>query len=89
MNASVLLRIAAVLILLFGVGHSLGYPWVGNVTEAQQTGDVEAGLDPKRFTVRTAPALFEKSSAWKDYDSAAASLRDAIRKLTARGRSGA
>jgi bifunctional non-homologous end joining protein LigD len=50
---------------------------------------VKAGLDPKRFTVRTAPALFEKSSAWKDYDSAAASLRDAIRKLTARGRSGA
>jgi hypothetical protein len=37
MNASVLLRIAAVLILLFGVGHSLGYPWVGNVTETQQT----------------------------------------------------
>jgi len=37
MNASVLLRIAAVFILLFGVGHSLGYPWVGNVTEAQQT----------------------------------------------------
>jgi bifunctional non-homologous end joining protein LigD len=50
---------------------------------------VKAGLDPKRFTVRTAPALFEKSAAWKDYDSAAASLRDAIRKLTARGRSGA
>jgi hypothetical protein len=37
MNASVLLRIAAVLILLFGIGHSLGYPWVGNVTEAQQS----------------------------------------------------
>jgi hypothetical protein len=36
MNASVLLKIAAVLILLFGVGHSLGYPWLGNVTEAQQ-----------------------------------------------------
>jgi bifunctional non-homologous end joining protein LigD len=43
---------------------------------------VKAGLDPKRFTVRTAPALFEKSSAWKDYDAAAASLSDAIRKLT-------
>jgi hypothetical protein len=36
MNASVLLKIAAVFILLFGVGHSLGYPWVGNITEAQQ-----------------------------------------------------
>jgi bifunctional non-homologous end joining protein LigD len=43
---------------------------------------VKAGLDPKRFTVRTAPALFEKTSAWKDYDAAAASLSDAIRKLT-------
>jgi bifunctional non-homologous end joining protein LigD len=43
---------------------------------------VKAGLEPKRFTVRTAPALFEKSSAWKDYDAAAGSLSDAIRKLT-------
>ncbi|HMD58860.1 MAG TPA: hypothetical protein VKG66_03675 [Steroidobacteraceae bacterium] len=42
MNASVLLRIAAVFILLFGVGHSLGYPWVGNVTEAQQTALMDA-----------------------------------------------
>jgi bifunctional non-homologous end joining protein LigD len=48
---------------------------------------VKAGLDPRRFTVRTAPALFEKSSAWKDYDAAAASLTDAIRKVTGpRGR---
>jgi len=43
---------------------------------------VKTGLDPKRFTVRTAPALYAKSAAWKDYDSAAASLKDAIRKLT-------
>jgi bifunctional non-homologous end joining protein LigD len=43
---------------------------------------VKAGLDPKRFTVRTAPALFEKSTAWQDYDSAEGSLSDAIRKLT-------
>ena len=43
---------------------------------------VKAGLDPKRFTVRTAPALSAKASAWKDYDSAAGSLTDAIRKLT-------
>jgi len=48
---------------------------------------VKPGLDPKRFTVRTAPALFAKSSAWKDYAAAAGSLSDAIRKLTgARGR---
>jgi bifunctional non-homologous end joining protein LigD len=43
---------------------------------------VKPGLDSKRFTVRTAPALFRKSSAWKDYAAAAGSLRDAIRKLT-------
>lgn len=29
MNATLLLRIAAVLTLLFGLGHSLGWPWVG------------------------------------------------------------
>ena len=28
---------------------------------------VKKGLDPKRFTVRTAPALIAKSAAWKDY----------------------
>ncbi len=43
---------------------------------------VKSGLDPKRFTVRTAPTLLKKSSAWKDYDAAARSLNDAIRKLT-------
>jgi bifunctional non-homologous end joining protein LigD len=43
---------------------------------------VKPGLEPKRFTVRTAPAVFRKSAAWKGYDAAAASLRAAIRKLT-------
>lgn len=43
---------------------------------------VKPGLDPKRFTVRTAPTLINKSSAWKDYDAAARSLSDAIRKVT-------
>jgi bifunctional non-homologous end joining protein LigD len=28
---------------------------------------VSAGLDPRRFTVRTVPALIAASSAWKDY----------------------
>ena len=28
---------------------------------------VKEGLDPKRFTVRTAPALLKKSQAWRDY----------------------
>ena len=33
---------------------------------------VKKGLDPKRFTVRTAPSLLAKSAAWKEYcDSAA------------------
>jgi bifunctional non-homologous end joining protein LigD len=38
-------------------------------------------LDPKRFTIRTAPALLAKSAAWKEYDEAAPSLEDAIRRL--------
>jgi bifunctional non-homologous end joining protein LigD len=46
---------------------------------------VTAGLDPKRFTVRTAPGIFEKSSAWKNYAAAAGSLKEAIRKLTGSG----
>ena len=49
---------------------------------------VKAGLDPKRFTVRTAPGSSEKSAAWKDYDAAAGSLQDAIRKLTGHPRHG-
>ena len=44
--------------------------------------EVKAGLDPKRFTVRTAPALLEKSKAWKDYDESAQSLARAIRRVT-------
>jgi bifunctional non-homologous end joining protein LigD len=42
---------------------------------------VRAGLDPKRFTIRTAPALFAKSKAWKDYDDAARPLEAAIKRL--------
>ncbi len=43
---------------------------------------VKTGLDPRRFTVRTAPVLLKKSAAWKDYAAAARSLKDAIRKVT-------
>ncbi|HMK86894.1 MAG TPA: DNA ligase D, partial [Steroidobacteraceae bacterium] len=43
---------------------------------------VAGGLDPKAFTVRTAPALLEKSKAWADYGRSARSLADAIRKIT-------
>ena len=44
--------------------------------------EVKSGLDPKRFTVRTAPALLAKSRAWKDYDDSARSLTEAIQKIT-------
>jgi bifunctional non-homologous end joining protein LigD len=47
------------------------------LTWAQVRGD----LDPKRYTVRTAPALLAKSKAWEGYDDAASSLKAAIRKL--------
>ncbi|WP_395673176.1 DNA ligase D [Inquilinus sp.] len=42
---------------------------------------VRKGLDPKRYTLRTAPALLAKGSAWDGYDEAARPLADAIRQL--------
>jgi bifunctional non-homologous end joining protein LigD len=42
---------------------------------------VKAELDPKRFTIRTAPALLAKSTAWKDYCDALRPLEPAIKKL--------
>jgi bifunctional non-homologous end joining protein LigD len=47
------------------------------LTWAQVRGD----LDPKRYTVRTVPALLAKTKAWEDYDDAAASIKTAIKKL--------
>jgi bifunctional non-homologous end joining protein LigD len=44
-------------------------------------GQVKAGLDPKKFTIRTAPALLKKSGAWSDYAKRAVSLRSAIDAL--------
>jgi bifunctional non-homologous end joining protein LigD len=46
-------------------------------------GEVKHGLDPMRFTVRSAPALLQKSGAWKGYAESAKSLAAAIRKITA------
>ncbi len=50
------------------------------LTWAQVRGD----LDPKRYTVRTVPALLARTKAWEDYDDAAASIKAAIKKLDAR-----
>jgi bifunctional non-homologous end joining protein LigD len=50
------------------------------LTWAQLKGD----LDPKRFTVRTVPALLAKSKAWQGYDDAAASIKAAMKKLGTR-----
>jgi bifunctional non-homologous end joining protein LigD len=47
------------------------------LTWAQVRGD----LDPKKYTVRTVPALLSKTKAWDGYDDAASSIKAAIRKL--------
>ena len=44
-------------------------------------GQVKAGLDPKKYTLRTAPALLNKSKPWADYDKSAQPLRAAIERL--------
>jgi bifunctional non-homologous end joining protein LigD len=50
------------------------------LTWAQVRGD----LDPKRYTVRTVPALLAKTKAWEGYDDAASSIKAAIKKLAAK-----
>jgi bifunctional non-homologous end joining protein LigD len=47
------------------------------LTWAQVRGD----LDPKRYTVRSVPALLAKSRAWDGYDDAASSIKSAMKKL--------
>jgi bifunctional non-homologous end joining protein LigD len=42
---------------------------------------VRGDLDPKRYTVRTVPALLARSKAWDGYDDATGSIKAAIRKL--------
>jgi bifunctional non-homologous end joining protein LigD len=44
--------------------------------------EVKRGLDPMRYTVRSAPALLGKSKAWDGYEDSAKSLAGAIRKIT-------
>jgi len=42
---------------------------------------VKPGLDPKKWTIRTAPALLKKTKAWADYFDSERPLEPAIRKL--------
>jgi bifunctional non-homologous end joining protein LigD len=42
---------------------------------------VKSDLDPKRFTVRTVPALLGRAKAWADYDAGRRPLQDAIKRL--------
>ena len=45
---------------------------------------VKTGLDPKAYTLRTAPALLKKTKAWADYCDGEQPLAPAIRKLKVR-----
>jgi bifunctional non-homologous end joining protein LigD len=49
------------------------------LTWTQLRGD----LDPKRYTVRTVPALLAKTKAWEGYEDAASSIKAAMKKLAA------
>jgi bifunctional non-homologous end joining protein LigD len=42
---------------------------------------VKKGLDPARYTLRTAPALIARSTAWADYSAAERPLAGAIKRL--------
>jgi bifunctional non-homologous end joining protein LigD len=44
-------------------------------------GQVRAGLDPLRYTIRTVPALLKKMSGWEEYCDSERSLVEAMRKL--------
>ncbi|MDE1936733.1 DNA ligase D, partial [Bradyrhizobium sp.] len=42
---------------------------------------VRGDLDPRRYTVRSVPALLARSKAWDGYDDAASSIKGAMKKL--------
>jgi bifunctional non-homologous end joining protein LigD len=42
---------------------------------------VKTDLDPKRFTIRSVPALLDKTTAWQDYCDGQRSLDQAIKRL--------
>jgi bifunctional non-homologous end joining protein LigD len=45
---------------------------------------VRDDLDPKRYTVRTVPALLARTKAWDGYDDAASSIKAAMKKLASK-----
>ena len=45
---------------------------------------VRGDLDPKKYTVRSVPALLAKTKAWDGYDDAAASIKAAMKKLASK-----
>jgi bifunctional non-homologous end joining protein LigD len=45
-------------------------------------GQVKKGLDPKAFTVRTAPALLKRQKPWTDWCDIEPSLKGAILRFT-------
>ncbi len=47
---------------------------------------VKSDLDPKRYTLRTVPALLSRSNAWEGYDDAASSIKGAMKKLAGKAR---
>ena len=42
---------------------------------------VKPGLDPRAYTLLTAPALLKKADPWKDFRASAASARPAMKTL--------
>ena len=42
---------------------------------------MKAGLDPKAYTVRTAPKLLNKKTGWEGYCDAERPLSEAVKRL--------
>lgn len=51
-------------------------------------GQARTGLDPRKFTLRTARALLERSGAWKDYAESSRPLLPAIERVADNARRG-
>ncbi len=45
---------------------------------------IKKGLDPKTFTIRTAPSLIATSKTWRDYDKGERPLLPGLKKLAAK-----